>query len=151
MLDQPNAAELIDAVRMHLEQAIIPAVRADRKRYFQTLVAINVLRIVMRELELGPEHARAEWRRLNALLGEDVPMPETLTAIQQALDSRNAALSQSIRAGDYDDGDQRGALFDHLKASVIEQLLVSNPRLLGTLQQEESDPALDAWEGRNVL
>lgn len=151
MMDRPGAGELIDAARMHLEQAIIPAVRADRKLYFQTLVAINVLRIVERELELGPDHARAEWQRLNALLGEDETMPETLTAIKEALRRRNAALSESIRAGDYDESAKRGELFAHLKASVIEQLLISNPRLLGTIQKEEADPALDAWEGRGAL
>ena len=53
MIDRPTLAELIDAARMHMETNVIPAVREDRKLYFRTLVAINVLKIAERELELA--------------------------------------------------------------------------------------------------
>jgi hypothetical protein len=148
-VNRPTAAELIDAVRMHLETNIVPVVRADRKLYFQTLVAMNVLRIVERELELGPRHIRAALQRLNDVLGTDAPFPDTLDAARDLLAQRDAELSQAIRAGDYDHHPRRADLFNHLKASAVEQLLIANPRLLATLQQEEADPSLDAWEGRN--
>ena len=147
MYDRPSATELIEAARQHLESAVVPAVRADRKLYFQTLVAINVMKIVERELDLGAEHAQAEWQRLDAIVGE-AKMPARLPDIKAALTERNAALSAAIRTGEYDDGDRKQALFDHLQASTVEQLVVANPRLLEKMQQEMKNADLDAWEGR---
>lgn len=149
MYDRPTAAELLDAARMHLETAVIPVIREKRKLYFQTLVAINVMKIVGRELDLGAEHAEAEWDRLNALTGAYTPLPPRLEQIKAGLAERNTELSTHIREGAYTDDDQRGALFDHLLATTVEQLTVANPRFLGKIQQEMQDPSLDAWEGRN--
>jgi len=53
--DRPDVSELIDAVRQHLEQQVIPAVKDDPKLYFQTLVAANVLKIAGRDLALSVE------------------------------------------------------------------------------------------------
>src|SRR5690242_14430603 len=50
MNDRPTAAELVFAVREHLEGELIPTL-ADPRLRFQTLVAANVLRIVERELD----------------------------------------------------------------------------------------------------
>ena len=70
MYDRPNTSELIDAVRGHLEANVIPLAReTNRRLYFQTLVAINVLKIVERELQMGQAHALAEWESLNAHIG----------------------------------------------------------------------------------
>ncbi|TVR24324.1 MAG: hypothetical protein EA396_01550 [Anaerolineaceae bacterium] len=146
MYDKPTLTQLIDAARLHLQASIVPAVRADRKLYFQTLVAINVLHIAQREIEHGDEHASAEWRRLAELDGRHDEPPAPLSALQAALDTRNQALAQAIRAGDYDD--QPSALFAHLQTTAIEALQVANPRFLGRLLAEKNDPALDAWHGR---
>lgn len=145
MYDRPTAEELIEAARMHLESAIIPVVRQDRRLYFQTLVAINVMRIVERELSLGPDHARTEWERLNDLEGTQTPIPDRLAEIKAALKARNTDLSAAIRAGEYDSESKRRALFDHLAASVVEQLQVANPRLLQKMAEEDANPDLDAW------
>lgn len=147
MYDRPNLAELIDAARMHLESAVIPAVKEDRQLYFRTLVAINVLRIAERELELGPKHARAQWQRLNAVEGSDAPLPVAEADLRAGLAARHAALCDRIRAGAYD-GPQSAALVDHLVASVVEQLEVANPRYLYKLVQEGQNPDLDAWNNR---
>lgn len=136
----PSLSELLDAARLHFETAVVPAVRADRKLYFQTLVAINVLKIAERELHYGDAHARAAWARLNALLGEETPLPEQ--AIPAALDERNQALSQAIRAGAYDGS---ATLLAHLKATASEQLTIANPRFLRKLQDEDANPERDAW------
>lgn len=149
MYDRPTANELLEAARMHMETAVIPVVRENRKLYFQTLVAINVMKIVERELDLGAKHAEAEWGRLNALEGVELPLPNSLQQIQAGLAERNAALSAQIREGEYTDEEKRAALFDHLLATTVEQLTVANPRFLGKIQQEMQDPTLDAWEGRN--
>ena len=148
MYDRPTASELIEAARMHMEAAVVPAVRADRKLYFQTLVAINVLKIVEREIELGAEHAHAEWQRLNQLQGMEKPIPAQLSQIKAGISERNATLCAAIRDGDYDTAEKRQALFEHLQQSTVEQLLVANPRFLGKIQQEIEDPSLDAWENR---
>ncbi|MFW5748296.1 MAG: DUF6285 domain-containing protein [Chloroflexota bacterium] len=146
MYDRPDATELIEAARMHLETAVIPAVKADRKLYFQTLVAINVLKIVEREHVLAPGHAAAEWTRLNDLEDTSAPVPPTLAALRAALADRNAQLCADIRSGKYDEAPED--LFDHLKATVIEQLEVANPRFLARLTAEDADPSRDAWYRR---
>jgi hypothetical protein len=148
MYDRPTAEELLQAARLHLETAITPAVRADGRLYFQTLVAANVLRIVERELALGEDHTRAEWARLDALSGERPPLPEQLPQIKTALARRNAELCAAIRAGAYDTPDRRHPLFDHLKATITEQLMVANPRLLEKLAIEDAHPERDAWHSR---
>jgi hypothetical protein len=150
MYDRPALTELIDAVRMHLETRVIPAVRDDRKLYFQTLVATNVLRIAGRELEYGGAHLRAQWGRINALLEDESSLPSGDQAARELLVARSERLAAAIRAGVFDAaGQQREMLYEHLQASAIEALIVANPRLLQTLVQEGQNPDLDAWEGRN--
>jgi hypothetical protein len=134
MYDRPTAAELIEAARQHIENAVIPVAKAtNHKLYFQTLVAINVMRIVERELALRGGHLRAEWSRLNMLLG-GVPLPESSETLEAALSERNQQLCAAIRAGKYD---ADAALFEHLKATTLEQLEVANPKYFATLQAED--------------
>ncbi|GAB4512829.1 MAG: DUF6285 domain-containing protein [Anaerolineae bacterium] len=149
MYDRPTLEELIEAARLHIESTVVPAVRGDAKLYFQTLVAINVLKIAGRELQLGDEHAHAEWERLNVLERVEQPIPSRLPEIKAALAARNAGLSTAIRAGVYDA--DPNALFAHLKATVSAQLEVANPRFLKTLMDEEANPERDAWHNRNQL
>jgi len=156
MYDRPNLRELIDAARLHLEQAIVPAVQADPRLYFQTLVAINVLKIAERELRLGQSHAQSEWRGLNALESPETdsgsptpslqqtanlePMPQDLHALHESLSRRNQNLSQAIRCGEYDAEERWGQLFAHVKVTTIAQLEVSNPRFLKNLAIEDGHP-----------
>lgn len=137
MYDRPNLSELIDAARLHMEASIIPAVRHNHKLYFQTLVAVNVLQIALRELQLADSHAAAEWAGLNRVEGAALPIPATLTEIQAALAARNTALSADIRAGNYDDAG-KATLFEHLKGTTIAQLMVANPRHLQKLAEEDA-------------
>jgi hypothetical protein len=132
MYDRPTALELLEASRQHWETQIIPLARdASFKLYFQSLVAVNVLRIVEREIQLRGHHLRAEWTRLNMLTGsENAPADEA--TLETRLQERNALLCQQIRAGQWDD---HNALFEHLKACAIEQLEVANPRYLQTLAE----------------
>lgn len=133
MYDRPSVFELLTAAREHFEGQIVPLAKAtNHKLYFQTLVAINVLKIVERELAHAPDHTRAEWQRLNAILGVQ-PMPEDDRALQEALATRNAALCQAIRAGEHDEND---ALFAHLTATTLSQLEVANPKYLAMLKSE---------------
>lgn len=141
MYDRPDLTELLDAVRQHLENVVIPAVRADRKLYFQTLVAINVLRIATREIAHAPDHAAAEWARLNALTHERDAAPTALADLVAGLAQRNRALCAGIRAGYYDAPDRQAALYAHVMASSIAQLEVANPRFLQTLAAEDAAEA----------
>lgn len=136
MYDRPSATELIDAVRSHLEQAVLPLAKAtNHKLYFQTLVAVNVLKIVEREWQLADGHGRAEWARLNDLEGVATPPPVEPAALAAALAQRNAALCAAIRRGDYD-ADPR--LLRHVMATATEALQVANPKFLAALAEEES-------------
>lgn len=145
MYDRPSAQELIEAARLHMETAIVPAVKADRKLYFQTLVAINVLKIVGREMDMGAAQVEAEWSRLNAFLGTSDAMPARAADQVAALSERNRTLAAAIRAGEYD---ANADLLAHLQATAVEQLQVANPRFLATLAAEDDDPTMDAWDGR---
>lgn len=136
MYDRPHANELLDASCQHIEDNILPLVKAHNfKLYFQTLVAVNVLRIIGRELQLRDAHLQGAWRRLVVLLGEDATMPTTSTQLGQAVATYHEALCQQIRAGERDDDDE---LFDHLLQHSIDQLSVANPKLLATLAHEDA-------------
>lgn len=138
MYDRPTATELLEAARHHLETQVIPVTRAANfKLYFQTLVAINVMKIVERETRLRGAHQRAEWSRLDMLLG-GAARPQDDDTLRGQLAERNAQLCEAIRAGEYDDS---AALFQHLKASATEQLEVANPKFLKMLAAEDSAKA----------
>jgi hypothetical protein len=127
MYDRPHLDELIAAARTHLESVVIPVTKSiNHKLYFQTLVAVNVLRVAERELALGQAHFKAEWSRLNMLMGEEA-LPADPADWNTALASRNARLCAEIREGKHDDN---AALFSHLKACATEQLEVANPKWL---------------------
>ncbi|MFI9557288.1 DUF6285 domain-containing protein [Nonomuraea endophytica] len=102
--DVPDAAQLVAAVRQFLEADVLPAVEG-RVR-FHTRVAINVLGMVEREIELGPAQAAEHAERLAGLgVGSD------------------AELATRIREGRADDP----ALLAALTAAVRAKLDVANP------------------------
>jgi hypothetical protein len=136
MYDRPTLNELIEAARGHLEAHVIPAIKGDPKLYFQTLVAINVLRIAERELALGWDHLLAEWERLDVLTRDDQPNPTDMDSAVAGLAARNADLCAAIRAGAYDDSTRKSALFTHLVANATAALEVANPKFLAALASE---------------
>jgi hypothetical protein len=107
--DRPTAAELVEAVREFLEADVLPA--AEGRVQFHTRVAVNALRMVKRELDVGLAQATAHAERLAALGVAD-----------------EAALAAAIRSGRLDDR------YDEVKAAVWEtvkdKLRVANPRYL---------------------
>jgi uncharacterized protein DUF6285 len=114
--DCPDAHELVAAVREFLERDVMPA--TEGRVQFHTRVAVNVLGIVERELQLGVELARQERARAAALLGHDGDPRELETE-----------LAAAIRTGRID-GDEP-AVRDHVRATVREKLLIANPGYLG--------------------
>jgi len=81
--DRPTTAELVEATREFLETEILPTL-TDRRLRFRTLVAINALGIVQRELESEEEMLpREELEELaRRIRSGDVPedAPERLRA-----------------------------------------------------------------------
>ena len=105
--DRPTAAELVEAVREFLERDVMDA--TEGRIRFHTRVAVNVLNMVQRELEVGSEQDAAHQERLRQLGFED-----------------DAALAAAIRNGDLDDR------YDDVKAvieaAVDDKLAVANPK-----------------------
>jgi len=134
MYDRPTLTELLSAARTHFEEKILPVARSQNHQlYFQTLVAINVMKIAEREFNIRPFHLRAEWTRLNMVMGQDMPTIDSDDDLEVAIQAANKALCERIRAGDFDDD---YALFQHLTARTIEQLEVANPKYLQAINNE---------------
>ncbi len=109
---RPTIDELLEATQEFLEKKIIDKV--DSHRAFHTRVAIKVLALVRRELQLGPQLAHEEHERLSSLLGTD----GTIAELNNELCSRLRDKSM-----DYRDGE----LFRHLFATTMGQVSIDNP------------------------
>ena len=106
---RPTAAELVESVREHLDATVE---RSDGGRaQFDARIARNVLRMVERELQLGPAIARSHAARLAAL---------GFTG--------DGGLASAIRSGALDDNFV--AVGRALAASTHDQLSVANPSYL---------------------
>jgi hypothetical protein len=136
MNDRPTAAELIAAARQHLEAELIPTLTDARLR-FQTLVAVNVLAIVERELGLEEEHLLQEWQWLADLLDLQGPAPQRLAALRQAVRQANEALCRQIRQGRFDERSRLLALSRQLRPIVERKLEIANPRYLANFYRED--------------
>jgi len=107
--DSPSAAELVEAVREWLERDVLAGTSGGLQ--FHTRVAINVLAIVEREMQLGAAQAEGHQQRLAALGSVD-----------------DAHLAARIRNGELDD--RLPEVRDAVWASVRDKLLVANPKYL---------------------
>jgi hypothetical protein len=126
--DRPTARELLEAVRLFIENDVVPAL--DGPARFHARVAANVLAIVGREIA-GEEPALvAEWTRLATLLGRPSDgQPERLAALRAAVAELTEELCARIRRGDADASPFREAVRVAVTASVAEKLAVANPRM----------------------
>lgn len=137
MTDRPTLDQLLEAVQMHLETQIIPAVRAEQRLYFQTLVAANVLKIARREGAQGQALLTHEWASLGVLIGDNPPIPTDLREAANQLRDRNRALCADIRAGKYATPTDSEHLAAHVNGVVNGQLQVNNPALAKRLKEED--------------
>ena len=108
--DMPSAQQLVESVREWLEREVLSGTTG--RLQFHTRVAVNVLAMVERELELGHQQAAAHTARL-AQLG--------------CADDRE--LARRIREGDLDD--RLPEVRDLVWATVKDKLIVANPKYLG--------------------
>jgi hypothetical protein len=114
--DRPTANELVTAVREFLERDVMPA--TEGRVQFHTRVAINVLNIVARELDLGDGFAEHERERAAALLGHD-----------GTVDDLENELAAAIRSGALTEGPDH-EVRAHVRETVREKLLIANPGYL---------------------
>jgi hypothetical protein len=113
MTSKPPLQDLVDVVREFLERDLLPSLSADL--WFQCKVAINILGIVERELELTPGLEAAERQRLAQILGRSGPADEL-----------NRELCEAIRDGKIGEGSP--ALLEHLRATMEGALQINNPK-----------------------
>ena len=110
--DAPTAAQLAEAVREWLESQVMPNVSGGMQ--FHARVAANILGMLEREFESGPEQERRHAVGL-ALLGC----------------ADDADLARRIRDGEFDaDGKIRPEVESFVFDSVVDKLRVANPKYL---------------------
>jgi hypothetical protein len=110
--DRPTGVELLDAVAGFLEQDVAPAL--DARLRFHARVAVNVLRILQREWELGPGQSERQRALLTGLLGHDGDVPELW-----------GELARAIRGGALDD--RRDDVVAALREITAQKLEIANP------------------------
>lgn len=113
--DRPTAAELVAAVREYLERDVMTA--TEGRVAFHARVAVNVLGMVERELEVGASQDAEEQARLVALLGREGTVREL-----------TEALATGIRDGSLDV--PWSELVESVRGTVRAKLVVANPRYL---------------------
>ena len=111
-LAEPTAKQLVEAVSGYLEKAAIPALEGHAA--FHGKVAMNVLAIVARELELRPAAATAEHARLSTLLGHDGDLDSLRRRLCAEIGSGVVTLKTS-------------GLADHLLATVADRMRIDQP------------------------
>ena len=110
--DKPTMTELVEAVREFLETRIMNMI--DEHTAYHTRVAVNVLKMVERELESSPTLELEEIERLKGVM-----------AFDGTLQDQNRELCRRIREGEIDLQDPK--LVKHLKQTTLGKLSVDNP------------------------
>jgi hypothetical protein len=124
MQDRPSFEELLDAVREFLENEVVPE-QTDHRSRFRTLVAINALTILQRELSQEAAHVANEGVELWRLLRRDGSAPGDPETLRDLVLELNAELSELIRRGEAPAG-----TFAHLRRVVAQKLEVASPGYL---------------------
>jgi hypothetical protein len=133
MQDAPNASELLEAVADFLNDELLPLTAENPRLRFHSLIAINVLNIVMRELNESEPLMRAEWQRLTELLAQPArEIPEHPQQLRREITDFNRELCARLRAAppDLDATAWHAQLTQHLHATTREKLQIANPRFL---------------------
>ena len=112
---RPEGAVLAAMVRDWLQDAVLPGLEGEPR--FQCRVAMSLLAMLEREIQLKPEADRAECRRLQALTGGSGDLADL-----------NRMLCAQIGRGEVAVDDPR--LLDHLAVSLRDSLAIDNPRWL---------------------
>ena len=125
MQDHPTQDELLGALERFLDDQVVA--KTEGALSFHGRVAANVVRMLRRELAHEDEQLAREWAGLDALLGT-AKRPDTRAALRAALSARSEALCERIRSGGADAAPFRDAALAHVRQTVHDKLLVTNPR-----------------------
>ncbi|MCC5859988.1 MAG: hypothetical protein JJT90_17665 [Ectothiorhodospiraceae bacterium] len=120
MQEQPEGAELLDAVITLLRDQVVPALEG--RLAFDVRVAARAASIVKRELELGPGLEAQARERLRALLELD----------SDNLEELNTVLCERLERGEL--GLQSPGLTEHLWQATLHQLAIDQPRYPGYMK-----------------
>ena len=107
--DRPTATELLEALNEWMERDLLPGVNG--RLQFHTRVAINMIDIIRRELELGPD--------------QEARHQEVLSSFGM---SDDAELAAAIRSGEFDSN--LVEVLNRLRPVVEDKVRVANPRYL---------------------
>ena len=133
MQDRPTFDELLAAIERFLDDQVVA--RSEGALRYQGRVAANVIRIVRRELQREDEQLAREWTGLDALLSP-AERPNGRAPLREALAARSEALCARIRDGDADGGPFRDTVLGHVRRTINDKLLVTNPGWLGSPEGE---------------
>ena len=98
MSERPTAQELCEAIREFLGGEILPTLTDQRLR-FRTLVAMNALSIVHRELAALPSEDDAAQRELAAAIRAGEVPPGTLRRVKAEVEARLRIASPAFLEG----------------------------------------------------
>jgi AcrR family transcriptional regulator len=118
--DRPNKAELLDAVIEYLMDRLFPTLNGELA--FHARVSANLLTILKRELDLGPQMDADELGRLHTLLDRDD------ASLDESLGDLTRDLAAQIRAGNLDG--RRAEVLADVKRTVEDKLKVVSPKYL---------------------
>lgn len=118
MHDQPSVSELVQAVKTFIDESAAPALTG--RAAFHARVASNVLATVLRDLDQRPGADQAERSRLLELLG---------ASGDRSTEELNRDLCALIQSGDMTP--ETPGLLAHLKATMIDQVEIDQPRYSG--------------------
>ena len=121
-----NGAELLEAARATLTADLAPHLPGERR--YELLMADNAMGIAARELAAGEAPARRALERLAALYRDQIAAASDDP--REALRTAEARLAADIRAGRFDEGQDRPVAAAHLRERALAATRISNPRFL---------------------
>jgi len=109
----PPTTTLLQATADYLEHELLPTLQGYHR--FQSRIAVNVLRIALREAEQAASHDAAAGVRLQALLQQPGDTATLSRSLHDAIASGRMPLDTP-------------GLADHLRQSLHDALSINNPR-----------------------
>lgn len=150
MQDRPTQLEILKGIEYFLADEAVAQLEGAAR--FHARVALNLTRMLQREIENEGDDLEWETESLIELLGGDAktgdPMDSPLgepshdpssgrtDSERRAVADLNARLSERIRAGEVDSGALRTRALAHLREATQRKLAVSDPRLRAAIGKD---------------
>lgn len=126
MRERPFGPELLEVARQVLRERLLPRLPGECR--YDALMVINAMGIASREADAGDESLLSELRRIADLYDEPPPAAMDGQALRDVLMTANQRLARDIRRGALTD--REPAVRRHLRQSLLDQLAVSNPKVV---------------------